>query len=144
MPENPAQERRRYPRYQIFCPIEYKAEDREPKETSATLNISEGGALISARRSLVVASNLIVKLKLRNELFLMIGKVRHIRQNKENDTYEIGIEFWERPKTFRHKFYEELDRIKDYQERYKTEQGSEISLPEASLNWYKDTSGQPQ
>ena len=144
MPENPAQERRRYPRYPIFCPLEYKAEDGEPKEGSTTLNISEGGALISAKRSLAVASNLILKFKLRNELFFMIGKIKHLRQNKENDTYEIGVEFWERPKTFRHKFYEELDRIKDYQERYKTEQGSEISLPEASLNWYKDTSGQPQ
>ena len=138
MTENPAQERRRYERYPIYCPLEYKAEDERPKESSITLNISEGGALISARRELTVVSNVILKVKLRDELFFIIGKVKHVRRDETNDAYEIGIEFWDRPKTFSKKFYEELDGIKDYQKRYREEQAGEISLAEASLNWYKN------
>ncbi|MDD5136096.1 MAG: PilZ domain-containing protein [Candidatus Omnitrophica bacterium] len=139
MTENPAQERRRYERYPIYCPLEYKAEDEQPKESSITLNISEGGALISARRDLTPASNVIVKMKFRDELFFILGKIKHAKRDENGDAYEIGVEFWDRPKTFVKKFYEELDGIRDYQRRYREEQAGEISLAEASLNWYKDT-----
>ena len=138
MTENSPQDRRRHERYPIYCPIEFKAEDEQPKEPSMTLNVSEGGALISAKRDLSAFSSLIIKLKLRDELFFLLGKVKHVRQDGNNDTYEVGLEFWDRPKTFTKKLYEELDGIKNYQKKYREEQGSEISLPEASLNWYKD------
>lgn len=137
MSVNPEQEKRRYERYPIYCPLEYKAEDAQPKESSITLNISEGGALISARRDLSVSSNVILKLRLRDEMFFIIGKVKHVRPDENNNVYEVGVEFWDRPKTFAAKFYEELDGIRDYQKRYQDEEGGEISLPEASLNWYK-------
>jgi hypothetical protein len=140
MIENVEQEKRRYARYPIYCPLEYKSEDIQPKEPSTTLNISEGGALISARRDLAVHSNVILKFKLRDEMFFIIGRVKHVRPDESNSAYEIGVEFWDRPKTFINKFYEELDGIKDYQKRYKEDQGDNISLAEASLNWYKSSS----
>ena len=140
MSEKVVQEKRRYERYPIYCPLEYKAEDAKPKESSLTLNISEGGALISAKRDLPVASNVILKFKLRDEMFFIIGKVKHIRPDESNSAYDIGVEFLDRPKTFTKKFYEELDGIRDYQKRYKEEQGGELSLAEASLNWYKNSS----
>ena len=140
MSDNITQDKRRHERYPICCPLEYKAEDAQPKEPSITLNISEGGALISARRDLAVSSNVILKFRLRDERFFIIGKVKHARSDENNNAYEIGVEFWDRPKTFAAKLYEELDGIKDYQKRYKEEQGGEISLPEASLNWYKSIS----
>ena len=140
MAENPAQERRRYERYPVCCPLEYKAEDERPKELSTTINVSEGGALISAMRDLAISSNVILKLKMRGELFFIISQVKHIRKDEDIDAYEIGVEFWDKPRTFAKKFYEELEGIKDYQKRYKEEQASEISLAEASISWYKNTS----
>jgi len=140
MEEKQVSERRRWERYPIYCPLEYKAEDNQPKEPSTTLNISEGGAMISARRALIISSNVILKFRLRDEMFFMIGKVRHARPGENNHAYELGVEFWEKPKTFTKKLYEELEGIKNYQKRYKEEQGSEISLEEASLNWYKNFS----
>ena len=144
MIENVEQEKRRHERYPIYCPLEYKAEDVQPKEPSITLNISESGALISAKRELAVSSNVILKFKLRDEMFFIIGKVRHVRQYDGGNSYDIGVEFWDRPKTFTKKFYEELEGIRDYQRRYKEEQGDDISLAEASLNWYKDFPELPQ
>ena len=79
MSESIEQEKRRYERYPIYCPLEYKSEDIQPKEPSTTLNISEGGALISARRDLPVSSNIILKFKLRDDMFFIIGRVKHIR-----------------------------------------------------------------
>ena len=96
--------------------------------------------MISARRALAVSSNVILKFKLGDEMFFIIGKVKHVQPDESSGSYDIGIEFWDRPKTFTKKFYEELDGIRDYQKRYKEEQGGEISLPEASLNWYKSIS----
>ena len=140
MSEKTTQEKRRHERYPIYCPLEYKAEDAQPKEPSITLNISEGGALISAKRDLAVSSNIILKFKLKDEMFFIIGKVKHVRPDDSNGSYDIGIEFWDRPKTFTKKFYEELEGIRDYQKKYKEEQGDDISLAEASLNWYKNFS----
>ena len=140
MNDNIPQDKRRHARYQICCPLEYKAEDSQPKEPSMTLNISEGGALISCKRDLAVSSNVILKFKLRDEMFFIIGKVRHIRPDESNSAYDVGIEFWDRPDAFAKKFYEDLEGIKDYQKRYKEEELGEISLAEASLNWYKDLS----
>ena len=140
MSENIAQEKRRYERYPIYCPLEYKAEDPQPKEPSITLNISEGGALISVKRDLAVSSNVILKFRLRDEMFFIIGKVKHIQPDENEGAYGIGIEFWDKPKTFTKKFHEELDGIRNYQKRYKEEQGDDLSLAEASLNWYKNFS----
>lgn len=137
MSDNITQEKRRHERYPICCPLEYKAEDVQPKEPSVALNISESGILISAKRDLAVSSNIILKFKLRGEMFFVIGKVKHAQPDKDSSAYNIGIEFWDKPKTFTKKLYEELDGIKDYQKRYKEKQGGDISLAEASLNWYK-------
>lgn len=139
MTESTSQERRRFERYPIYCPLEYKAEDEQPKESSVTLNFSEGGALISTRRNLSPSSNIILKIKLRDELFFIIGKVKHVQPGENGDTYEIGVEFWDKPQTFAKKFHEELGGIMDYQKRCRDEQGDDMSLAEASLNWYKDT-----
>lgn len=138
MPDNSAQERRRYERFPIYCPLEYKAEDAQPKESSITLNVSEGGALIAAKRDLPVDSNLILKFKLSDELFFIIGKVRHVRPVDSDDTYEVGVEFWDKPKAFVNKFMEELSGIMGYQQKYKQEQGDDITLAEASIDWYKN------
>lgn len=140
MAEVSPQERRRYERFPIYCPIEYKAEDQLPKESSVTLNVSEGGALISAKRDLSSSANLILKLRLRDQLFFIIGKVKHVRQEDNDNGYSIGVEFWDRPRTFTKKFQEELRSIQEYRKKYEKAHGSEISLAEASINWYKDTS----
>jgi hypothetical protein len=104
------------------------------------LNLSEGGALISTRRELPFSSNVILKFKLRDELFFLIGRIKHSRLEETSDAYEVGVEFWDKPRAFAKKFYEELEAIMNYRKKCADEQGGEISLAEASLNWYKSES----
>jgi Tfp pilus assembly protein PilZ len=138
MNDDPAQERRCHERFPVYCPLEYKGEDFLPKEPSVTLNVSEGGALISAKRKLPIASNIILKFKLQEELFFIIGKVKHIRSAVSDGAYEIGVQFWDKPKAFARKFLEELEGIKEYRRRCSEARGCEVSLAEASMDWYRD------
>jgi Tfp pilus assembly protein PilZ len=139
MTETSTQERRRYERYPVYCPLEFKAEDEQPKEPSITLNVSEGGALISSKRSLRPSSNIILKMKFKDELFFIIGKVKHSAPGaNDDDAHEVGVEFWDKPKSFTKKFYEELEGIKGYQRKCSEEQGNDISLAEASMGWYRE------
>jgi hypothetical protein len=131
--------RRRCERFPLYCPVEFKTKDASPKEASVTLNISENGALILARRAMALYSNIILKFNMGGELLFLIGEVRHTCLGRDGGAYEIGVEFWDKPRAFKDKFNAELTGIMDYQKRYKEEQGGEISLAEASLNWYKET-----
>jgi len=140
MPDTATKERRRHERFSIYCPLEYKSEDTFPKESSITLNVSESGALIATKRELPVDSNLILKFTLQDELFFIIGKVRHVRQAESEDSYEVGVEFWDKPRTFVSRFMEELSGIMQYRAKYKEEQGDDITLAEASIGWYKEAS----
>jgi len=136
MTETTSPDQRRHKRYPIYCPLEYKAEDDQPKEASITLNISEGGALISANRGLEIDSSVIVKVQLRDETFFMIGRVRHVNNDQENNVHKVGVEFWDKPRAFAKRFYEEVEGIMDYQKKQAQEQKREISLAEASMNWF--------
>lgn len=136
MTESTLQDKRRHKRYDICCPLEYKAEDSQPKEAAITSNISEGGALISSNRSLGIGSNVIIKVKFRDETFFIIGRVRHVMADEENDLYEVGVEFWDRPRAFSKRFCEELEGIISHQAVQSREQRREVSLAEASMSWF--------
>jgi len=132
-------ERRRFKRYSVYCPIQYKSQDSLPKERSISLNVSEGGALISVDRKLGVSSDLIVRMLLRSEEFFIRSRVVHIERSSPEDPYSIGIEFLERTTGFAMKFYEELETVMFYQRCYSEEMGKTISLAEASMKWYRNS-----
>ncbi|MFH0763523.1 MAG: PilZ domain-containing protein [Candidatus Omnitrophota bacterium] len=132
-------ERRRFRRYSVYCPIQYKEEGILTREPSITLNISEGGALISVNRKLDGAAGLIVRMFLRNEEFFIRSRAVHTQRFSDKDPYNVGIEFMERTTNFAMKFYEELETILFYQRRYGEEMGRPISLAEASMKWYRNS-----
>ena len=135
------EERRRFQRYPIYCPIEYKCEDSQPRKASITINISEGGALISAENLIEVATNLIIKIYFKNHDFFVKARVVHVQNGIEGDPFKIGVEFLESSLNFIRKFYEELETIMFYQRRYSKESARPISLTEASMRWYKTSPG---
>ena len=129
-------ERRKYPRYPIYCPIEYRSEDSEPVDRSITLNLCEGGALISTKRQLERGAKLVIKIALKGEIFFMRATVVHVEFEEANQVYNIGVEFQQNPFDFVSRFYDELEAIMLYQRLYSKETARPISLAEASLNWY--------
>lgn len=132
-------ERRRFTRYEVYCPIQYRSESDRPRDQTMTLNISEGGALIVSSNSLGLSTNIIIRVVLKSEEFFIRARTVHIEHGRENGTYMIGVEFLERPYSFTRKFYEELESIMLYQRQYSKEIGREISLADASVKWYRNS-----
>lgn len=132
-------ERRRFKRYSIYTPLQYKAEDGPPKEPSITLNISEGGALISVNRKLDESADLIIRMFLKNEEFFIRSRVVHAQRFSDKDPYSVGVEFLDRTDCFAMKFYEELETIMFYQRCYSEEAARPITLAEASMKWYRNS-----
>lgn len=129
-------DRRRYKRYSIYCPIEYRSEDETPIEASITLNLCEGGALISTHKPLKIDSRLIIKITLNGEPFYIRARVVHFNCEKGGGLYTVGIEFCDNPINFVQRFYEELETIMLYQRQFCKEAGRTLSLSEASIKWY--------
>lgn len=129
-------ERRKYPRYPIYCPIEYRAAGSASAGSSITLNLCEGGALISTTKQLSPGADLIIKISLKGETFFVRAKVVHAEYEEVSAVYTIGVEFQQNPFSFVRRFYDELEAIMLYQRQYAKEARRPISLAEASLNWY--------
>lgn len=132
-------ERRRFKRYPIYCPIQYKSPDSPPQEPSISLNISEGGALISVNRKLDEMAGIIIRIFLKNEEFFIRSRVVHVQRFSDKDPYNVGVEFLDRTPGFSMRFYEELETIMFYQKSYSEEMGKDISLAEASMKWYRNS-----
>ncbi|MCM8761484.1 MAG: PilZ domain-containing protein [Candidatus Omnitrophica bacterium] len=129
-------ERRRFPRYPIYCPIEYRCENDAPAGSSITLNLCEGGALISTDKRLETGSRLIIKISMKGEIFFLRARVVHVEHDDTIGVYTIGVEFLHSPLDFARKFYDELEAIMLYRRQFAKESGRPISLAEASINWY--------
>lgn len=132
------EERRRFKRYPVYCPIQYKCEEHESENPSITLNISEGGALISIRKPIEHDSVVRIEIALDHKCYTLEAKAVHIHPEMEKGLYNVGLEFIDRPSDFRDKFYREVDTIISYQARCSQEVQTEVSLAEASMKWYSN------
>lgn len=132
------EDRRRYSRYPIYCPIQFKRENGHPREASVTINLSEGGALISAPSLIESPESMIIRISMCNEEFFIRSRVVHVQNGSDTGVYNVGIEFVDTPAEYRERFYEELEAMMLYQREYINETGQAISLAEASVRWYRD------
>lgn len=133
-------ERRRFVRYPVYCPIQYRCEDERMRDETIALNMSEGGILLSTKRLLGVAARLIVRVFFRKEDFAIPGRVVHIHPDGcDRKVYNVGVEFRDLPARFIQRFYEEINGIALYQARVAATSGLEVTMAEASMNWYKDS-----
>ena len=132
------EDRRRFSRYPVYCPIQFKCGMIHPRESSVTINLSEGGALISSSRGLETGQPMIIKINMCNEEFFIRSRVVHVQYGGETNVYNVGVEFLDAPADFRERFYGELEAIMLYQRECINKTGQEISLAEASVRWYHD------
>lgn len=132
-------ERRKFKRFPIYCPLVYKAEGNLPRERSISINMSEGGAMMSSNRCLALGANLIVRLLLAKREFFLRSRIVHIQQQSTSDPYYMGIEFLDKRADFILKFYEEIEGIMHYRKLLSEENGREATLAEASMKWYRNS-----
>lgn len=137
MAEN-LEERRRFIRYSIYCPTQYKGPGLSPRDPSITINMSEGGALITTRRSIDINSELILRFYFKQKEFLIRSRAVHVQYGLENGLYSIGVEFLNRPIDFILSFYEEIEAVMLLQRKIREEHGQDITMAEASMKWYSD------
>lgn len=128
-------ERRRFTRYPVYCPVEYKCDNSEPRKSAVTVNFSEGGAFVSVDSPPEAGSEIIIRIKLRGEEMFIRAKVIHVQSRNSKG---MGLEFTDPPSQFIRKFYDELETIMLYQRQYSLEAGRPISLAEASMKWYEE------
>lgn len=129
-------ERRRFRRYSVHCPIEYKCENDNPIDSSITINVSEGGALLCAKKPIPQESKIIIKMHLKGEVFFIRARVVYVDSVPEQGLYKIGVQFMQNSFSFIRRLYEEIEAIMLYQREYSKETGEQISLVDASKKWY--------
>lgn len=132
------EDRRRFTRYPIYCPIQFKCEDRTPRESSVTVNLSEGGAMVSTQKMVESPEKMIIRINMKNEEFFIRSRVVHVQCAPEEGAYSVGVEFMDAPFQFRERFYEELEAMMLYQREQTYLTGRDISLAEVSAKWYRE------
>lgn len=140
-------ERRSSERHVIELPIKYKVIDESRKravseQTSRAKNICDGGILFLSSERFSTGTLLELTLPLRNQIFIMTGKVVHVSQDSGSDFYKIGIQFPKSDHVFKVKMAEQLRQIHQYQKTLSKQLGRIISEEEAAQKWIEVHSGE--
>lgn len=149
--ELPIDERRRFIRHQMCFPLNYRvvkessftkdekarAEAAGKKTRSTTIDISIGGILFSARRSVKPGSVILVEMPFQDKIFNLRAMVAHCSKNNETKLYNIGAAFQKLSAAYKVKLVEQLCLISEFRDIRSIELGRQISLENASKEWIK-------
>jgi Tfp pilus assembly protein PilZ len=108
-------------------------------ERAITLNMSEGGAFISTHNLIGTGTALSLRLLLQDAYISVAGRVVHAIKEDRSNLSNIGVEFINRTSEYINRFNKEIDAITIYQRQSSDRNGREVSLAEASLNWYRNS-----
>ena len=136
------EEKRRFIRHPLCFPLSYRvvdkgARDSKKESRSSTLNISMGGLLFAAKRSVDAGSTIIVKMPFENKVFNIRAKVVHCDKSPETKLNNIGVRFYRTNDAFKVKLIEQIYLISEYRDLRSMQTGKEVSLEEASREWIK-------
>ncbi len=140
------QERRSSERHVIELPIKYKVVDDSKKKravsaTTQARNICDGGILFLSSERFAAGTLLELTLPIKNQIFLMKGKVVHVSQDPRSEFYQIGIQFPKADHVFKLKMAEQLRQIHQYQQMLSKQEGRIIPEEEAAHRWIEVHSG---
>ena len=133
-------ENRRFMRHPMCLPLTYdvlkKVKSLKPKGLkSKTINVSRGGLLFSAKKSIDTDSVILINIPFQNKTFKIKAKVVHCSKNCDTNLYSVGVAFLRPNEAFKVKLIEQMYLISEYRDLRSVELGKEISLQEASEEW---------
>lgn len=95
--ENAREERRRFPRLKIKCPVEFRFFDGNRYRQSVTCDISEGGVCFLTDGTVDAGTHVYFRAKLQNrpEGFCGIARACWSSPGPYSEKYRVGLEFVE-------------------------------------------------
>jgi hypothetical protein len=122
----------------MCIPLSYNISHDKGKEgLSATVNISRGGLLFSAKKPAPINTRIIVKMPFQQKTFKIRARVIHCVRTTETGLYNIGICFEKFSDAFKVKLIEQMYLILEYRDLRSIQLGKDISLQQASKEWIK-------
>lgn len=139
-------ERRQSERHVVELPIKYRVVDEPPKTQPSirpcrTKNICEGGLLFLASERFETGTLLELTVPIKNQIFVIQGRVAHVDRDLNGEFYKIGIQFPRADHVFKLKLAEQLRQIHQYQQTLSQEEGRIVSEEEAARRWIDENSG---
>jgi hypothetical protein len=124
---------RTFVRHPSDIPIEVHPENINPGKNESLSNVSMGG--ICFRSDTSFDENLIIKIRITfiKPVFEAKGKVVWCR--KENEFFDVGVEFLEYGDVFRIRMVEQICRIENYKKEVMEKEGRTLSGTEAAIEW---------
>ena len=138
----PVSEKRHFIRHPLCFPLTYKALTKKGLKEygeigSATINVSMGGLLFSAKRSVDAGTMITIKMPFQDKIFNVKAKVVHCTKSHETRLYNIGVSFYRLSDAFKVKLIEQLYLISEFRDLWSVQLGRDITLEEASREWIK-------
>jgi len=124
---------RTFIRHPSDVPIEIKIEGSSEEERRDLNNVGEGGLSFRTTIPLEEGSLIRVCIPLVKPPFEAKGRVVWCR--KEDERYDVGIEFVETEDVFRARMVEQICRIENYKKEMFEKEGRQLSGREAALEW---------
>ena len=139
-------ERRQSERHVVELPIKYRVLDEPSKNQpgigpSRTKNICDGGLLFLASEHFETGALLELTVPIKNQIFVIQGRVAHIDRDPNGEFYKVGIQFPRADHVFKLKLAEQLGQIHQYQQTLSQQEGRIVSEEEAARRWIDENSG---
>jgi len=129
-------EHRRYIRHPICYPLKYTIQKGAKKETSKTMNISEGGLMFMSKKPVKKGTLIVVELPFLEKVFKIQACVAHVSSDeKGSKLFTVGVSFHRVADALKVKLIEQLYLIDEYRHLRSIQLGRQISLEEASEEW---------
>ena len=132
--------KRHFIRHPMCFPLTYKVIKKsifkgEESENTATINVSRGGLLFSAKRPAEISAAIIIKIPFQDKIFKIKAKVVYCNEKSETKLYDIGVCFMRVNEAFKVKLIEQMYLISEYRDLRSMQLGKEMTLQDASQEW---------
>lgn len=124
---------RTFIRHPSDIPIEVHPEDAVEQTEQHLNNVSAGGLSFKSQMPFEDGRVLRIRIMIVKPAFEAKGKVVWCR--KEDETFEVGVEFTETRDVFKVRMIEQVCHIEHYKREIREKEGRELSGREAALEW---------
>lgn len=134
------EEKRKFIRHPMCFPLKFSLIKKGSaldiaSEASITKNVSKGGLLFTASRSVKPGSAIIAQVPFQDKIFHVHARVAHCTPIPGTALFDIGIRFLRYNDAFKVRLIEQMYLISEYRDLRSLQEGRDINLQQASKEW---------